>query len=54
MRQDQEFSQRKRKPTKDKSRRYFDDDGYTPSKKALQSQYKRKQKHKNFQNWDSD
>jgi len=47
-------TQGKRKSTKEKSRKYFDDDGFSPSKKSLQTQYKRKQKYKKMQDWDSE
>lgn len=43
---------RKKKPQKGKNRGYFDDEGFAPSKKDLLNQYKRKQKHKNHQEWD--
>jgi hypothetical protein len=46
------FGQDKRKPNRDKKRNFFDDDGYTPNKKEILNQYKRKQKHRNIQNWD--
>lgn len=43
---------RKKGKQKDRKRSFFDDDGYNPNKKALQQQYKRKEKHRNNTNWD--
>lgn len=51
MKREVESFGRKKKPQKGKSRGYFDDDGYSPSKKDLLNQYKRRQKHKNNQDW---
>jgi len=43
---------RKKKPQRGQHRGYFDDEGFNPSKKDSLNQYKRKQKHRNNQNWD--
>lgn len=47
------FDRSKRKPIRNKNKNFFDD-GYAPSKKAAQNQYKRKQKHRNHQDWDEE
>lgn len=51
MKREVESFGRKKKPQKNKGRGYFDDEGYNPSKKDLLNQYKRKQKHRNNQDW---
>lgn len=52
MKREVEVFGRKKKPQKGKSRGYFDDEGYSPSKKDLLSQYKRKEKYRKPQSWD--
>lgn len=44
---------RKKPKQKERKRSYFDDEGFSPSKKVLQQQYKRKQKHRNTDDWDA-
>lgn len=51
MKREIEYPIRKKKNTKTKNRDFFEDE-YSPSKKTLQNQYKRKQKHRNTQDWD--
>jgi hypothetical protein len=43
---------RKKGKQKERKRSWFDDEGYSPSKKLLQQQYKRKQKYRNTEDWD--
>lgn len=40
------------KQSREKNKNFFDDDGYVPNKKDSLNQYKRKQKHRNSQDWD--
>jgi hypothetical protein len=53
MKREVESFGRKKKPQKGKNRGYFEDEGFSPSKKDLLSQYKRKQKYRNSQDWES-
>jgi hypothetical protein len=43
---------KKKKPNREKSRSFFDDDGYVHNKKSALNQYKRKPKYRNHQDWD--
>lgn len=45
------FGRKKKTTNKNKNRDFFEDE-YSPSKKTIQNQYRRKQKHRNLQDWD--
>jgi len=53
MKREQDTFDRKKKRQKDRKRGWFDDEGFTPSKKDLQNQYKRKQKYRRLDDWDT-
>lgn len=45
-----DIGRKKKSDNKPKNRDFFEDE-YSPSKKELLNQYKRKQKHRNNKNW---
>jgi hypothetical protein len=47
------FDRSKKKRQKERKRSWFDDDGFNLSKKDLQNQYKRKQKYRKLDDWDT-